>query len=280
MTAASVKPTELYFAVLDRPLSPRGRARQEELSYAFEASVPVPVDSVHTVYYTLPDSRILAVAIDKCQAESLAHTHTSLHPECWPDWLVPLTGGIDPLSVNLLTGPYRSRATTATYRMLICHVLIGLTLIALAVSIGLERRIHAKQHEATQAQTQASEIYSHALGPASGSLQPPLARMTSELRRLRATRGPADTSQSQSPADTVLASLLSAWPVDSQARAESITIAERTVDIVLRVNDLDAAQTFISALGGASGFRPGPTKTDREGEEIRLSIRLDRQDAP
>lgn len=280
MTAASVPPAELYFAVLDRPVSSRGRAREEELSYAFEAAVPVPIDSVHAVYRPLPDTRVLVVAIDRSRAESFARTHTRLHPARWPDWLVPLAERIDPASVNLLSGPCRSERTTAAYHALVCHALIGLTLIALAFSMGLERRVHAQRRDAASAQSRASEIYTRALGPASGAAQPPVARMTSELRRLRATRGPADTKRDQAPADAVLAGLLSAWPADSQARTESITIAERSVEVVLRVNDLDAAQAFISALGGAPGLRPGPTKTDREGEEIRLSLRLDREDVP
>jgi hypothetical protein len=280
MTAASVPSSELYFAVLDRPVSPRGRARAEELAYAFEAAVPVPIDSVCAVYRTLPDARVLAVAIDRARAGPLARTHTIAHPAAWPDWLAPLAERIDPVSVNLLSGPCRSARVAVARDSLVRHALVGLALVALAASIGLERRIRDERGDAAAAQTRASEIYTRALGPAAGAAQPPAARMTSELRRLRATRGPAAATREQTPADTVLAGLLSVWPADSRARTESITVAERTVEVVLRVDDLDAAQAFISALGAAPGLRPGPAKTDREGDEVRLSLRLDREDAP
>jgi hypothetical protein len=279
MTAATVPTSELYFAVLDRPVSPRGRARTEELAYAFEATVPVPLDSVHTVYRHLPDARVLAIAIEKARAESFARTHTSAHPAAWPDWLAPLTEQIEPTSINLLSGPCCSPRVAAARQALIRHVCIGLALIALTTSLGLERRIRAQHADAISAQARAAEIYTRALGPALSTAQPPAPRMTSELRRLRATRDPAE-SRDQTPADTVLAGLLSAWPADSQARTESITVAERTVEVILRVDDLDAAQTFITALGAAPGLRPGPAKTDREGSEIRLSLRLDREEIP
>jgi len=279
MTATSVPVSELYFAVLAPPVCPRGRSRSEELAYALEAALPVPLDSVHAVYRPLSDARVLAVAIERTQAEALARTHTSVHPAAWPDWLSPLAEGMEPTSINLLSGPCRSPRVTTARNILVRHALLGIAAIALAASIGLERRIRAQHADTTSAQARASEIYTRALGPAQNNVQSPAARMTSELRRLRATRGPAAATRTQTPADTVLASLLSAWPADSLARTESITIAERTVEVVLRVDDLDAAQTFISALGTAPGLRPGPAKTDREGAEIRLSLRLDREDA-
>lgn len=279
MTAASVPASELYFAVLNRPVSPRGRARAEELGYAFEATVPVPLDSVHAVYRPLPDARVLAIAIEKTRAESLARTHTSAHLPAWPDWLAPLAEHIEPTSINILSGPCCSPRVAAARQALIRHAWIGLALIALTASLGLERRIRAQHADAISTQARVAEIYTRALGPALNTAQPQAARMTSELRRLRATRDPAE-SRDQTPADTVLAGLLSAWPADSQARTESITIVERTVEVILRVDDLDAAQTFITALGTASGLRPGPAKTDREGDEIRVSLRLDREDAP
>lgn len=278
MTAASVPVSELYFAVLTPPVSPRGRARTEELAYSLEAALPVPLDSVHPVYRPLPDARVLAVAIERTQAESLARTHTSVHPAAWPVWLAPLAQEIEPTSINLLSGPCRSPRVSAARNVLVRHALVGVATIALAASAGLERRIRTQHADTTSAQARAAEIYTRALGPAQNNAQPPAARMTSELRRLRATRGPAAATRNQTPADTVLASLLSAWPADSLARTESITVAERTVEVILRVDDLGVAQTFISALGTAPGLRPGPAKTDREGNEIRLSLRLDRED--
>lgn len=280
MTAISVPTSELYFAVLTPPVSPRGPARTEELAYALEAALPVPLESVHAVYLPLSHARVLAIAIGKTRAESLARTDTSAHPTAWPDWLTPLAEHIEPSSINLLSGPCRSPRVTAARNVLVRHALLGIAAIALATSIGLERRIHTQHAETTSAQARAAEIYTRALDPAPNAAQPPAVRMTSELRRLRATRGPAAATRNQIPADAVLARLLSAWPTDSQARTESVTVAERTVEVILRVDDLDAAQTFISALATAPGLRPGPAKTDREGNEIRLSLRLDREDAP
>lgn len=280
MTPVAVPSSELYLAVLDRPVSPRGRARAEEIAYAFEAAIPVPLGTVHAVYRPLPDERVLAVGIERARAEAIARRHSGAHPAGWPDWLDPVAGGVDPASVNLLTGPCLSPSVAAARRGLVRDVCVGLVLIALAASVGLERRIRAERDHAAAAEARAAEIYHRALGPSLNPAQPPAARMTSALRRLRSTRGPAAASSEQVPADAVLAGLLSVWPDDANARTESITVAERTVEVVLRVDDLDAAQAMISALGAAPGLRPGPVKTDRQGDETRLTLRLDREDGP
>lgn len=275
-----VPPDRLYFAVLPPPVSPRGRARREELTYALEATVPVPIDSVHARYRALPDGRVLAVGIDRNHAAEIARTHAAAHPAAWPDWLCPHVGETSAEGLNLLTGPCRSPRTTAAGSTALRHALLGFILIALLASVGLERRIRSDAAPATESRLQTAAVYTQALGPASNPAQPPAARMTSELRRLRATRGLQPASAPARTADTVLADLLTAWPEGAQARTESITIAERTVEVILRLDDLETAQTFITALGAAPGLRPGPANTDREADEVRLSLRFDREAAP
>ncbi len=286
MTATSVPPSELYFAVLAPPVSPRGRARAEELAYAFEAALPLPLSAVHAVYHTLPDQRVLAIAIERAHAERLARAHTRAHPQAWPGWLAPLAGAIRPHACNLLTGPCLPPRVSAARRSIVRHACVGAAVILTAASLGFERRIRHLAADTAAARARAAETAAAVLSGGApshqnaGSLQPAFARMTSELRRLRATRGPAPRSPAQLPADAVLARVLAAWPTDARARTESITVAERTVEVVLRLDDLGSAQSFVSALAAVPGLRPGPARTDQEADEVRLSLRLDREDAP
>jgi hypothetical protein len=269
----------LYFAVLDRPVSPRGAARREELEYALEAAVPRPVDTVHAVFAPLPDGRVVAVGIDRDQALQLGRSCPQATPAEWPSWLLPLVGSLDPHDCNLLTGPCRSPLSRAAWRSVAAHTLVGLSVLSTLAVAGLERQIRHESDLAAEHSALAQSIYSDALGGAGSPSQPAAARMTSELRRLRATRNSSPDRADGQPADLVLAALLKGWP-DLNAKTESITVAERAVDVQIIVDDLDAAQTFIQAFGGASGLRLGPTTTDRQPDGVRLSVRLDREDQP
>ena len=280
MTTARVPPSDLYFALLESPVSPRGKARAEELTYALEAALPVPIDTVHAVYRSLPDGRVLAVGIDRDRASALCRVHTSACPEAWPDWLRPSVTAVDPASVNLLTGPCRSPVVVSARNAAVRHALLGVVLLGVLGAAGVERRIRAEQSAVTALRQQSDSVYRDALGPAGAGAQPAPARMTSELRRLRATRGSDPQTSAARPADAVLAELLGVWPDGAQARTESITVAERTVEVLLRVDDFEAAQGIITALGAAPGLRPGPAKTDREPNDVRVSLRFDREDAP
>lgn len=279
-TPAAIAPDQLYFALLDRPFSARGRARAEELAYAFEATLPVPIESVHPVYRLLPDARVLAIGIDREKALHLARSHPVAHPAAWPDWLAPIATALDPRGINLLTGPCSSALVETSRHQTLRHALVGLTLITIAASAGFERRIRVDRSHADETRHRTDAVYQQALGGGMNTGQPPAARMTSELRRLRATRTAQDAGQTQQPADLALANLLAVWPESSRARTESITVAERTIDVVLRVTDLESAQAFVTALGSAKGLIPGPAKTDREGGEVRVSLRFDRETTP
>lgn len=279
MTVARVPPDQLFFAVLDHPVSPRGRARREELIYAFEAAMPLPMDAVHAVFMPAPDGRVLAVGIDREKAELLGRNHPQAVPAAWPGWLVPLVGSKEPNGCNLLTGPCQSPLARSAWRSVTVHALVGILLLSVLAVVGLERRIRFERDAAAEFRSEAQSIYADALGGAGSSSQPAAARMTSELRRLRATRGASQDRSEDQPADLALAALLTAWP-GVNAKTESIVVAERAVDIRLDVEDLSAAQTFIEAFNGVSGFRLGPTTTDRQPDGVRLSVRLDREDQP
>ena len=277
---AAVPPERLYFAILDRPVSARGRARTEELGYAFEAAIPVPLASVHPVFRTLPDGRVMGIGIDRRLAASLGSDAARAHPAHWPIWLEGTAEGIDPRSVNLLDGPCRSPLVASARRSSAAHALLAVLVVAAIVSGGLERRIRAAQMDTAGAVAATESVYAASLGTPAAAGQPYAARMTSELRRLRATRQSSGEPRDELTADRVLAGLLSVWPDGTPARTEAITVAERTVDVVLRVDDLEAAQAFVTSLGRAPGLSPGPSKTDRDSDGIRLSLRFDREVSP
>lgn len=161
------------------------------------------------------------------------------------------------------------------------HALIGLILLAAAASVGLERRIRLTDTRTTELRAAVARAYRHALGDAAArSSQPPAAVLTAELRTLRATRRPEKHDDPRETADRALAGLLNAWPENALSKTESITVAERTIEIVMRVPDLETAQTFVTALGQTEGILPGPTTTDQSGGETNVTLRFDREIEP
>lgn len=281
MTTTRVPAESLYLAMLDPPLA-RGRARKEELGYAFEACLPVDIDGVHAVYRPLVDGRVLAVGIDRKLVEELGHEHASATIAAWPEWLDASVRTLDPESVNLLTGaatpgPVRRMRTGA-----VVHTVLVLSLLGLIAVWGMQRRIASAATEFASIREQQAVVYDRALGLAlRTSAQPAPALMTAELRRLRATRTlPRDDPGQSEPADLVLAHLLEAWPTDTTARAESITIAERSVEVVVRLPDLAAVQGLVTSLSGVDGLEIGPTSTETDQGEVRLRASLRREATP
>lgn len=278
MTHTIVPPERLYLALLDPPVS-RGRARRDELGFAFEAALPVELDSVHALYRPLSDGRVLAIGLDSTAAAELGRSNTIATPAGWPEWIRPEIRHIPPESVNLLTGNATPNSVRQARFTTVNRTLWVLSLVAIIASIGMERRIRSANMATGALDRQLQRAYSDVLGPAkANSGQPAAAILTSELRRLRATRTALPTERRNS-ADRVLAGLLDAWP-QIPVKAESITIAERSVEVVVRVANLAAVQQFVTAFGEVEGIAPATTSTEAQQDEVRATIRLDREVQP
>lgn len=278
MTHITVPANRLYFALLDPPVS-RGRGRLEELGFAFEAALPVELDSVHALYRPLSDGRVLAIGLDSTAAAELGRSNTVATPSGWPEWIRPEIRDIPPESVNMLTGNATPNSVRQARFTTVHRMLWVLSLVAIIASIGLERRIRSTNMATGALDRQLHQAYSDVLGPAKSNFgQPAAAILTSELRRLRATRTSLPTERGF-PADAVLAGLLGAWP-EMSTKTESITIAERSVEVVVRVANLAAVQQFVTAFGKVEGIAPATTSTEAQQDEVRATIRLDREVQP
>jgi hypothetical protein len=278
MTHITVPANRLYFALLDQPVS-RGRGRAEELGFAFEAALPVELDSVHALYRPLSDGRVLAIGLDSTAAAELGWSNTIATPAGWPEWIRPEIRDIPPESVNLLTGNATPKSVRQARFTTVNRTLWVLSLVAIIASIGLERRVRSTNMAVGALDRQLQLAYADALGPAkANSGQPAAAILTSELRRLRATRTALPTEQRNS-ADRVLAGLLDAWP-QIPTKTESITIAERSVEVVVRVENLGGVQQLVTAFAEVDGIAPATTSTEAQQEEVRATIRLDREVQP
>lgn len=279
MSVAIVPPEELYFAVLDAPVS-NGRSRSTELDYAFEAALPADLSEFHTRYLLLPDGRVLAVGIDKKTAAELGTNHHAATPAAWPDWIDQKLP--DPASVNLLTGNAEPRTVRNERSRLAARMAVLATVVSLTASIGLERRIRIDNDRSSLLRADSRELIRSALGEsANRSSQPLSAVLVSELRRLRTTRGQTqDQDESRSRADAALAEVLSAWPLDAFPKTESIVIAERSIELAILVTDSKEAQRFVTAMADIDGLLLATTSSSQESGGTRLSIRLDREVAP
>jgi len=283
MSHASVPPYQLYAAILDRPVS-RGRSRREELRHAFEPLVPGGLAGVHPVYHDLSNGRVLAIGTPQAVIESLGSSVVTASPASWPVELADELSDVQPNSINLLSGSAEPLTLRRARTQLRTHAAIGLALVCAGLSALLQQRINHHEQLAQLARQESRSVQLAALGPgAANSRQPPSSLLTSELRKLRATRAALATDtagREPSDADILLASLLEAWPSEAEARTESVTVAPRSVELVTTVPSLDHAETLMKAMRGVPGLEVGDESTDQDRDRIRVSMRLNRETSP
>lgn len=280
MTVASIPAENLYFAFLPRPFS-RGRARKEELRLAFEPTIPGGFEAVRPVYFPLEDGRVLAIGVPDAAIAELPPGVVAAHPEAWPAELEAELPDLDATGINILTGPVEPVRVRRARLRLSVHALIAVLFVGAMTALVLQQRIDRARSGTQAVYIEASRVRLEALGPsAAGTRQPPASLMTSELRKLRATRAVASTESANTDADARLAVLLEVWPATAEAQAESISVAPRSIEIIATVPTLAHAETLMGALRTVPGTTAGGESTTQDRDRVRVTVRLNREGQP
>src|SRR5690606_6853138 len=143
--------------------------RNVDRGYLLEPLLPVPIESVHAVYVTLGDDRMLACAAPKEALEGVGPDALLLSPESLPDAVA--TSDVDPSRLNLLVGPYQPRPLRRLRA--VWHVIIAAC--ASLVTFGLHTRARVYERAAADADQLLTALYDQALprGQRAGSTQDP-----------------------------------------------------------------------------------------------------------
>lgn len=271
-------PERFFFAILDPSSLPRaGRAaRRDQLGFLFESQLPIPLESLHAVYERLDGDRALACGMDREVLAAEAGDAVTLGPSALPDWTTTGTTGFDTGRINLLTGPFEPAGLVGARRRWVSQCAAVLLVCSAMLSIGMHRRVVAEGRERRQADTLTEQAYLESLGPSAPG-QPPAARLTAELRRLRQTRSPEASLTQPADAAPLLSEALSRWPAELHAQAEQVTAGDRTVRLVVRLPDAAAAETLTESLVANRAWRTaGEQSVERTPEGVRARFTIER----
>ncbi len=278
-----------YWAILDtssRPgrLTGRSRRQHERLGYLFESVLPgVTIEQVQAVYQHLPGDtkRVLACGIARNVLEQEVDQYAlTLSPQTAPAFV---DERIDPAALNLFTGRFLPGAVRRAHRRLILSIGLMLTLCAVLVIVGLERRTNAQRRAHDDVLTARTAILEQVLGsaaPGMGTSIPGVPgaelRLTAERRRLEQTRSHDVAVSELHDSARVLARLLALWPSDVPAQTESLSISSTSITIRAQVPSMADAQRLANALARFPKWQLHQPQSESQRDHVQVTLRLGR----
>lgn len=288
-----------YWAILDAsslPGRPTGRSRRqhERLGYLFESVLPgVTIEEVQAVYQRLPGDakRVLACGVTRNVLEQeVDQCALTLSPQTAPAFVDERT---EPAALNLLTGRFCPGAVRRAHRRLILSIALALTLCAVLVIVGLERRTSAQRRAHDDVLTTRTAILEQVLGsaapapgmgadiPGAGAGIPGAGagaelRMTAERRRLEQTRSHDGAVSEPHDSARVLAGLLGLWPSDVPAQTQSLLISSTSITIRAQVPGMTDAQRLADALARFRGWQLHQPQSESRRDHVQVTFRLGR----
>lgn len=276
-------PERFFWAVLDTSSAPRARGarRREQLGYMFESVVPVPLEQLHVEFTTLGPDRVLVCGARRLVLEGTDPDIVTLGPASLPDWISEEGADVDPHRINLLTGPFEPAPVRRARTRWVTQCAAVLVVAASVVWLGTHRRANAADAARREATRLVDAAYTEALGPSPAGGQPPAARLTAELRRLRQTREPGAAVADPIDAAPLLAGVLARWPEGVEAQTEQITVSSSSVRFVVRLADTASAERLTDALTGDGRWRTvGEQSVERTSEGVRVRVSLEPVEPP
>lgn len=277
-----------YWAILDTssmPGRPIGRARRqhERLGYLFESVLPgVTIEEVQAVYQCLPGDakRVLACGIT-CNVleQEVDQCALTLSPQTAPAFV---DERVEPAALNLLTGRFCPKAVRRAHQRLMLSIALVLTLCAVLVIVGLERRTSAQRRAHDDVLTARTAILEQVLGsapPGMGAGIPGAGaelRMTAERRRLEQTRSHDVAVSELHDSARVLARLLALWPSDVPAQTESLSISSTSITIRAQVPTMTDAQRLADALARFPKWQLHQPQSESQRDHVQVTLRLGR----
>ncbi|MEE8154272.1 MAG: hypothetical protein V3T53_04855 [Phycisphaerales bacterium] len=276
-----------YWAILDTAgrLTGRSRRQHERLGYLFESVLPgVTIEEVHAVYQRLPGDakRVLACGITRNVLEQeVDQCALTLSPQTAPAFV---DERIEPVALNLLTGRFLPGPVRRAHRRLMLSIALVLTLCAVLVIVGLERRTSAQRRAHNDVFTARTAILEQVLGstapaPGKGAGIPGAGaelRMTAERRRLEQTRSHDVAVSELHDSARVLARLLALWPSDVPAQTQSLSISSTSITIRAQVPGMTDAQRLADALARFPKWQLHQPQSESRRNHVQVTLRLGR----
>lgn len=277
-----------YWAILDTSTMPgrltvRSRRQHERLGYLFESVLPgVTIEQVQAVYQRLPGDakRVLACGIP-CNVleQEVDQAALTLSPQTAPAFVAER---IEPAALNLLTGHFCPGSVRRAHRRLILSIGLALTLCAVLVIVGLERRTSAQGRAQDDVFTARTAILEQVLGsaaPISGKGIPGAGaelRMTAERRRLEQTRSHDVAVSELHDSARVLARLFALWPSEIPTQTQSLSISSTSITIRAQVPGMADAQRLAYALARFPNWQLHQPQSESRRDHVQVTLRLGR----
>ena len=248
-------PERFYWALLDASkVAGSRRAREEALSYLFEAQLPEPLEAVHAVYHDVGNGQMLACGIPKeVLRNEVAPAVVTLTPQTIPQFLGV---EVDLAALNVLVGEFTPKSVRDVRRRLLWQATGLATACVALLVVGLERRCAVYESQQDEAGAATSQLYERALGyKSTGATLPPALQLQAELRVLRKTRVESPSTAPLRDAALALSQLCALWPRDAHAEVDSLQVTVSSLHVQGEVPANEDAQALASALANIPGFR-------------------------
>jgi hypothetical protein len=267
-------PQRFYFAVVDAPPSRRSRRSIEQILYAAEPQLPVPLEELHAATAPGTNGRIIFCAVPREALQEVPHSALTLSPSELPEFLVDEAA---PEQFNLLTGPFEPQRIRRMRRAGNVFVALTMVVVGAAIIFGLRRRTAACDEAATAHTTTIQTVTQRAIQStqAHQSTQQLFLMLTAELRTLRQTRSTGIVDPQLFDAPGTLADVLALWPSELNARTESLSVTRTQIVIRAEVPasaDVQRLADSLSQLPGWQLRQPRVDSTAKGGASCTITL--------
>lgn len=266
--------SSFFWAVLTPPFKlASALTNAPGLAEEFQALVPIPLQELQTLYVPLATGKALVCSARVDELNGVSPRVLAVSPASVPGELIE-AAGVDPSSINLLTGRFLPPPLRRERRRRMQLVALASVVLSLACSVGFWRRTTSWRQESELLAAAQTRLVAQITGDDPAKSNGPIAaiRMQEELRSLRQTRhaGRSDAGASPTDAAVTLASFLQGWPRELDADTESLIVAPDTVSTAVTIPG--SVQDFLTQFKTPSGWsRSGPQITS-SGTDSRLSL--------
>ena len=211
-----------FFAQLPMPTG-SSRERQQELMYAFEGLLPLPVEQCQ-MSFANTEGYTIGCACRKSELAILRAKAERAIPSDLPAWLNTDSPEQIRASLNLLKGDMQSFTRLKRRRKTLQITSISILVFTILLWLALHERARVMKASTDRIRADISSMYSAVLPPAQGGAQPDAIRFMTYMNQLTSTRtGKVQKAEEHIIAE--LATLLSGWPSELQAQVKLVTLS-------------------------------------------------------
>lgn len=259
-----------YWAVLeseqpgDQVDSKHARLRLDGL---LETHLPVPAESVHAVYASLDDGRVLACAVERTDLASVPTEWIALTPKSLPPFLSD--DQFDPSVLNVLVRDFEPRVYRHAARrrtLIACSAMILCTVL---ICVGWMRRIQAAADLDQSIEHEVVQATNRTLGDTYSSGREAQAAMEGTLERARLLAS-SGRDLATFDAATALQDLLTRWPHNDEVTVQNLSVTQDSVSVNIDVRG--DAQAFLKSITPPSTWSLDEPRLSTSNGTSRVSL--------